>query len=99
MTAAESMALAVLKGDMIAARALADHLTGELAEGPAVPPVAAFRVGSGKLKAVVRPAEHGGISPVGMRVVAEGVADWLSGRIDTMVLPPGWTVELYEIGG
>lgn len=100
MTTAELMAVAVLKGDTTAARALADHLMGEFATGQELPPVRTFDVRAGfRLKAIAIPPESlSAVPTAGARAVAASVSNWLDARSPaTAVLPPGWRVDLYEL--
>lgn len=95
MTTAEAMAVAVLKGDLTAARALADLLV-ETVDRPAVLPVRVVDVPAARVKAVVYVKPFVGRDE--HAAVIEAVTRWLSdGRYRTLSLDCVERIELYEL--
>ena len=97
MTTAESMALAVLKGGLVAARALADLLMQEYSEGAKeMLPFKKLPFDVGRARVIVyldgdtRLDERDALPP------EQAVADWLAG-IGPLILCGIDRVEVYEI--
>ena len=95
MTTAELMAVAVLKGDMQAARALADHLCEQWAAGGVE--VRAVKVGTGRIRCVFSPPPGEPIDYVAMQGLHESLPAFLTGQgPGGLVIPPGWRMDMYE---
>lgn len=98
MTTAEAMAIAVLKGDMVAARALADHLLEDYPPGGReLPPLTKIRTDAADVRVVLWLRD--GIRATGelIREAHETIADWLDDG-QTLVLPPEISrLDIYEI--
>lgn len=98
MTTAEAMAIAVLKGDMVAARALADHLCEtEVNREKQLLPVKTFKVESNDIRVIafVEPSLVNDVrlNEAGLR---HSFKRWLSGEDRTLALTGFSHVELYE---
>lgn len=96
---AESMALAVLKGDLAAARALADLLLEDWKGGAReLPPIRRLSADSGRLRVIVYFPLMVGDAEVDLDVdgVREAVRAWLDGG-ETLLLQGADRVELYEL--
>ncbi len=99
MTTAEAMAVAVLKGDMVAARALADHLCETAWRGAVeLPPVRSIVADTERLRVIVYPKD-------GVQMLAETelvrfreqTKRWIDGEYNRIVVPFGIDrIELYE---
>lgn len=93
MTTAEAMAQAVLRGDKVAARGLADLLYEEETLGKFRPVV---RVLGKNVRAVLTThPELGGEVEVDVAYLKEAVSDFLSGKARFLAVS-GMKVELYE---
>lgn len=96
-TTAEAMALAVLRGDLAAARALADYLLENVNGGAIeIPPIKVLRHDHKNLRVVLRTYEClGGDCTVDALETERAVTDWLEGK-QHLVLK-GMHIELYEL--
>jgi hypothetical protein len=96
MTTLEAMALAVLKGDLAAARALADSLREEYGEGGIeLPPVRKITASPERLRVVA----HFPLSPdieVDDDSVKRGIVEWLTGKTRVLGLVGCERFDLYE---
>ena len=99
MTTAEAMALAVLKGDLVAAKALADHLIADEAgtAGFALPPIQKFTGDFSKLRIVtyVDPALGADVQ-IDRERMRRSITNWLL-RGEPLVLMGFSRLELYEL--
>lgn len=99
MTTAELMALAVLRGDLDAARGLADHLMNDL-EGTKVhlPAVKKFPMDLSKLRFVFY-ADTGcsGNVQINRQSLLQGVEEWLRGDTQVLGLIGVERMEVYEL--
>lgn len=98
MTTAEAMAVAVLKGDMVAARALADLLQEQYNTGAKeIPPIKHLKVDRSRLRAVFFADPDLG-QGVGFDMTALQIAydNWLAGR-EPLGLVGVSRVEFYEM--
>lgn len=97
MTTLEEMAIAVLKGDIAAARALADSLREEHSTGMMeLPPVHKIKYDVDKVRVVA-------FVPMDVDIVINhteiqrAVRDWISGKDTVLTLLGVSRIELYEI--
>jgi hypothetical protein len=98
MTTLESMAIAVLRGDLAAARALADSLREEHSEGMMeLPPVHRIKCDRDKLRVIVFcPIEV----VIDKRGIHEVVEKWIAGNgSKTLAVQGVERIELYEMPG
>lgn len=95
----EQMAIAVLRGDEAAARALADEVVGMCAEGGLhLPPVQRLSVDAGRVRVVLLPHPQGmSFDEADIGHLNDGIRSWLAGDVQAVALPPGCRIELYEM--
>ncbi len=97
MTTAENMALAVLRGDLAAARALCDVLMeSETYATKPIPPVRHVKVDRGRLRVLVTiPLDAGSSVHFNRDEIHEAVNRWLNG--DENLILVGCHLELFEM--
>lgn len=95
MTTLEEMAIAVLRGDIATARALADSLREEHSEGMMeLPPVTKLKCDVGKLRIVLF---AGPDAIFNTERTEQAVKDWISGKNAALLLTGVTKIELYEM--
>lgn len=100
MTTAEAMAVAVLKGDLTAARALAEHLTEEYATGWPVLPVHKITCSPDRIRVAVFLREGTDEAAVDWEMLRTSIRSWVSHDVDpgdALVLLRVERIELYEL--
>lgn len=97
LTLEEEMALAVLRGDMVAARALADRLTEVInTDGQQLLPTKEIKIGSDNLRLIVYVADNHELTQDVFNSLLEGTGKWLRGEIDSLVLVGVDRIEVYQ---
>jgi hypothetical protein len=101
VTTAEVMALAVLKGDLTAARALAESLMEDYeANGHELPPVTKITAPIEKVRVAVYLSSDETdqrLIPDELQAVRENVLNWLRGDANILIMTGIDRIELYEL--
>jgi len=98
LSSAEIMALAVLRGDQVAARQLADLLIEQWKDSVEIPPLNTLTAKVDNIRVIVQvPKKFPMESEIRQRIFQE-VNRWIH-EGQTLILQEGFRVSLYQIGG
>jgi hypothetical protein len=102
MTLEEEMVMAVLRGDMVAAKALVDILTDKNIDIRSIPPVKQLIVNVDRIKALVIMREGHPLTQEKFDELGRGIREWLrednrNAELSLITLHGVERVELYEI--